>query len=532
MNKMVVGGVSAMALLSVGYAGYWLGGQSSTVASQDVRMTDDISAEHSHAALENPDNWGVAEGETATKRHIQAHLKAGDVDPVTGRKILYYHDPMVPGKKFDAPAKSPFMDMMLVPKYEGSGQAEDAAGSVHINGQVQQNLAIRFGVVSEKPLRQQVTAVGQVEWDERRAVTIQARATGFVEQLFVRATLDPVKKGQPLFSVYVPDWVAAQEEYLALLAMSGPEALRLRQAAKQRMRLVGMDDAQIELVSKTKKVQLHALVVAPQDGVITELAAREGSTVLPGMLLAKLNQLSTVWVQADIPESQVAMVNALTQLMVTTSSLPNKVFSGKLQTLLPMVNTLTRTRKARMVIDNAGEQLVPGMFVQVALNTPETAHVLVVPTEAIIRTGQRNLVMAVNDDQSFSVQTVTLGAEVDQFTEIQSGLKLGQKIVTSGQFLIDSEASLSGVEARLDQQPSADPMDKVYRTEAKFESVDGDTVTLTHPAIPALKWPGMTMDFKLSPDIKLPSLQPEDQVVIDFKLQDGDDPMIVKLESK
>ena len=104
MNKMVVGGVSAMALLSVGYAGYWLGGQSSTVASQDVRMTDDISAEHSHAALENPDNWGVAEGETATKRHIQAHLKAGDVDPVTGRKILYYHDPMVPGKKFDAPA--------------------------------------------------------------------------------------------------------------------------------------------------------------------------------------------------------------------------------------------------------------------------------------------------------------------------------------------------------------------------------------------------------------------------------------------
>lgn len=530
MNRMVVGLVSIVSLLSVGYVGYWLGGKASTTALHRDAMA--VPVDNPSKTVENPDNWSIPQGEAATKRHIEAHLKAGDVDPVTGRKILYYHDPMVPGKNFYAPAKSPFMDMMLVPKYESSGQGDSASQLVHINSQVQQNLAIRYGEVSRQQMTPQLTVVGQVDWNERAFVSVQARAMGFVEQQYVRATLDPVKKGQPLFSIYVPDWIAVQEEYLALLNMSGPEVIALRQAAKQRMRLAGMDDAQIALVTKTNRVQVHSQILAPENGVITELAVREGSTVLPGMVLAKMNELSTVWAQAEIPESQLAMIQPDSRLKVTSPAWPSRVFDGKIDTLLPIVNPATRTRKARMVIDNQQDELVPGMFVQVTLDSPSASTVLVVPTEAIIRTGQRNVVMTVNEDHAFAVQNVILGTEVGPFTEIKSGLTLGQKVVTSGQFLIDSEASLTGVEARLGQTMAPTATEKTYHTVAKFESVDGDTVTLTHPDIPALKWPGMTMDFKLSPDIKLPTLQPEDKVIIDFKLQDGDDPMIVKLESK
>ena len=241
----------------------------------------------------------IPEGEDATRRHITAGIKAGDVDPANGGKILYYHDPMVPGNKFDKPAKSPFMDMMLVPVYSDSGTDQ---GNVTVSARIQQNLGVRTAAVTEGTLSPQVSAVGSIAFNERDQAIVQARATGYIERLLVRATLDSVSKGQALAEIYVPDWVAAQEEFLSVRRMQGTELATLVDAARQRMRQVGMNDAQIQRVETSGATQPRTALVAPIAGVVVELMAREGMAVMLGATLFRINGLSTVWANAEVPE--------------------------------------------------------------------------------------------------------------------------------------------------------------------------------------------------------------------------------------
>ncbi|MFK7966903.1 MAG: efflux RND transporter periplasmic adaptor subunit, partial [Burkholderiaceae bacterium] len=298
----------------------------------------------------DPAGWGIPEGEDATRRHMATGLKAGDVDPETGLEILYYHDPMVPGKNFDAPSKSPFMDMMLVPEYAGAGGAD--AGTISVSSRIQQNLGVRTGAVVERELSQNISAVGAIAWNERGKFTVQARATGFIVKLYVRATLDRVRRGQPLFDIYVPAWVAAQEDYLSLQRMQGRGLEGLIAAARQRMRQAGMTEAQIERVEEQQAVQARTTIVSPTSGVVTELMAREGSTVMPGMLLAKINRLSTVWAEAEVPESQASLLRPGSPVTAQTPALPGETFAGKVQALLPQVDPVTRTRRARVELSN------------------------------------------------------------------------------------------------------------------------------------------------------------------------------------
>src|SRR5882724_12541647 len=201
----------------------------------------------------------------ANSAAIGAPHKAGDVDPTTGKKVLYWHDPMVPGQKFDKPGKSPFMDMQLVPFYaDGDGDQ----GNVSISSRVQQNLGVRTAEVTRGTLAPAVEAVGSVAYNERDVVVVQARNSGFVEKLYVRAPLDPVRKGQPLAELYVPEWVAAQEEYLAARRMAGTQLEALVDGARQRMRLVGMTEDQIRLVEATGKVHARLTLSAPISGVV------------------------------------------------------------------------------------------------------------------------------------------------------------------------------------------------------------------------------------------------------------------------
>jgi Cu(I)/Ag(I) efflux system membrane fusion protein len=451
------------------------------------------------AAMVDPSTWGIPQGEAATRRHIDAGIKAGQVDPETGREVLYYHDPMTPGKKFDAPGKSPFMDMMLVPAYAGSAGAD--AGTIIVSPRIQQNLGIRTGEVTEGPLAADVLAVGAIAWNERDLALVQARAMGYVEKAHVRATLDRVTQGQALFEVYVPDWVAAQEEYLSVRRMQGQGLVPLLGAARQRMRQSGMNEAQIALVERSGVVQARLTLTAPISGVLTELNAREGSTVMPGMLLARINGLSSVWAEAQVPESQAAQMRVGAKVVARSPALPGTTFEGQVQALLPEVNAATRTFKVRMVLNNSGGQLVPGMFVQMALSGAGQGKTLFVPSEAVIRTGQRVVVMTAEADGSFRPVEVETGLESGDKTEIRRGLQLGQKVVLSGQFLIDSEASLKGVEARTGEK-DAPAKPQLHITRALVEAVDGEMLTLTHPEIASLKWPAMTMDFKLSPSLK------------------------------
>ncbi len=485
----------------------------------------------------DPSAWGIPEGEAATRRHIESGFKGGDIDPVTGRKILYYHDPMVPGKKFESPGKSPFMDMMLVPAYAGAEGTD--SGTVSVSSRIQQNLGVRTGEVVSGQLAPEVSAVGNVAWNERGQFVVQARATGFVEKLHVRAAQDRVGKGQPLLDLYVPDWVAVQEDYLAARRLQGNGLETLAEAARQRMRQAGMSEAQIALVERTGQVQARMTLVAPSTGVVTELVAREGSTVMTGMPLMRINDLSSVWVQAEVPESQATQVAEGAQVTAQTPAWPGEVFRGQVQSLLPEVNPTTRTRKARMTLANPKGKLVPGMFVQMQLSGGQARPTLLVPSESLVRTGKRMLVMAV-DNGAFRPVEVQVGREQNGQAEILSGLSQGQKIVLSGQFLIDSEASLKGVEARLSSpngtNSEAGPMGasatpQTYRTTARVEAVTGDTVTLTHPEIPALKWPGMTMDFKLAPDVSR-KLAAGREIDIAFRMREGDAPQIVQWQAR
>jgi len=238
--------------------------------------------------------------------------KPGDVDPTTGRKVLYWHDPMMPGQKFDKPGKSPFMNMMLEPVYAESG-ADD--GTITISPRVRQNMGIRTAEVTRGRLSSPLTAVGNVAYNERDQALVQARAGGFVEKLFVRAPLDPARRGQPLLEIYVPDWVAAQEEFLAVRRMNGPGVDALVDAAHQRMRLTGMSPEQIESVANGGVLQPRLTLVAPVGGVVTELAVREGMTVAMGTPLFRINGLSSVWINAEVPESAAARVRAGTSSM-------------------------------------------------------------------------------------------------------------------------------------------------------------------------------------------------------------------------
>ena len=493
-----------------------------------LRHASTGSAMEEGSAASDPTNWSIPQGEQATRRHIRDGVKAGDNDPVTGRAVLYYHDPMVPGKKFDAPAKSPFMDMMLVPVYAGgAGGAGADSSSVTVSPRIQQNLGLRTAEVVQGRLAPQVQAVGNIVWNERDQAVLQARATGFVERLHVRATLDRVSAGQPLIDLYVPAWVAAQEEFLALRRMKGDDLAPLIDAARARMRQVGMDDAQIALVESRGAVQPRLTLTAPIGGVVSELTARDGMTVMAGMTLLRINGTTTVWAQAEVPESQAALLRPGTRVHATSPALPGQRFDGRVQALLPDVDVATRTLKARMEITNRGNRLVPGMFVQMDFSGMGTKESLLVPTEAVIHTGQRSLVMVAENDGAFRPVDVQTGLEAGGRTEVLAGLRAGQYVVVSSQFLIDSEASLKGVETRSQVAPGQ----AIHRTVAKVEAVHADRLTLTHPPIASLKWPDMTMDFKLPKARTGSGPAVGAQVAIEFRLLDGEMPQITSMKA-
>ena len=446
-----------------------------------------------------------------------AAAAGASTDPAAGKKVLYWHDPMVPGQKFDKPGKSPFMDMPLVPVYAGDAGDESKVG---ISARVQQNLGIRTAEVTKGQLSAPLEAVGSVAYNERDVALVQARSNGFVERLYVRAPLDPVRKGQPLAELYAPEWVAAQEEYLSVKRMPGAGAALL-DAARQRMRLVGMTDDQIRLVESTGKTHARLTIAAPIGGVIAELGAREGMAVATGASLFRINGLGTVWVNAEVPENLAAMIRTGTVVEARTPALPGTVFKGKVSAILPEVNAATRTLKARVELANPSGRLIPGMFASISFSLAAGRDVLLVPSEAVIQTGTRSVVMVAQGEGKFLPVDVEIGSEANGRSEIRKGLTAGQKVVVSGQFLIDSEASLKGTATRMGEMPApgADqaPAGPLHRGDGKVEKIDKDEITLSHGPIPTLQWGAMTMGFKLPPGGLPPGIQVGSKVAFEFR---------------
>ena len=365
-------------------------------------------------------------------------------DKPADKKVLYGHDPVFPQQKFDKPGKSPFMDMQLVPVYADAGSDE---GGVAVSSRMQQSLGVRTALVTSGTLPATFAAVGTIAWNERDMVVLQARANGFVERVPVRAVLDPVRQGQTLVELTVPDWIAAQEDFLTVQRL--PDNAQLLEGARQRMVLVGMNDTQIAQVARSGKVQARMTLRAPVNGVITELSIRPGSTVMTGTPLLRINGTGTVWLQAELPESLVARVTPGMAVSAQIAALPGKTFSGRVDAILPDVSTVTRTLKVRIELANPAGLLAPGMFATVQFSAPAGASVLLIPTEAVIRTGTRTVVMLANDGGTFTPADITTGAEENGRTVVLTGLQAGQKVVSSGQFLIDSDASLKGITSRM-----------------------------------------------------------------------------------
>lgn len=367
---------------------------------------------------------------------------------VGGRKILYWHDPMVPNAKFDKPGKSPFMDMQLVPVYAG----ENGGGggpAVQVSPAVMQNLGIRLAKVEKAELRPKLTAVGSVAFDEHLLEVVQARVEGYVTRLYVKAPLEKVRRGQPLADILSPQWLSAQQEYRALLQAQSERGRSIREAARQRLTVLGVPEPTILALERDHETDASTTVFAPIDGVVTELAVREGAAFMPGAPLFRVNGLETVWVNAQVPESQIALLPEGATVAARAIAWPGESFRGHVVALLPEVNAQTRTLTVRLELQNTERKLAPGMFVSLDFSAGAVPAQLVVPSEAVIMTGERSVVIVARESGGFDVVDVKVGTEVDGRTAILSGLAAGQSVVRSGQFLIDSEASLRSTVERL-----------------------------------------------------------------------------------
>lgn len=439
--------------------------------------------------------------------------------------VLYWYDPMVPGQRFDEPGKSPFMDMQLVAKC--AGEEAGASSGVSIDPTLVQNFGIQTAEAEYGVLEPEVTVTGVLAYNGRDVAIVQPRAGGFVQRTYGRAPDDVVGRGAPLVDILVPEWGGAQQEYLAVLN-SGDEALA--RAMRERMRLLGMSPGLISSVGRSRRAQSTITVTAPIGGAITSLGVRPGMTVMAGQMLAEITGFSPIWLEAAVPETQIANVRVGQPVNATLTAYPDERFVGRIIAVLPSAQDASRTVTVRAQLPNPGGKLKPGMFARVAL-TPDTRRALLVPSEAVIRTGRRTIVMLRQDKGGFTPAEVRIGREAAGQTEVLAGLAPGEKVVTSGQFLIDSEASLSGLDVRSieaapgedagAQQGADDKKPATFSATGTIEKIAARSVTLKHGPVPQLDWPAMTMVFSTSGAAQLRGFKRGDRVKFTFVQKDS-----------
>lgn len=360
-----------------------------------------------------------------------------------GRKILYYYDPMFPNQKFEKSGKSPFMDMELVPKYADDG-AGIASPGLSIDPSARQSLGMRVVGAEMGSLAATIDVTGSIEFNQRDVAIVQARSGGYVERVYRLAPGDVIRAGAPIADLQLPEWGGAQTEYLSVKRLGRPE---LTAAARQRLRLMGMPETVISEVDRSGRTAGRITVRSPISGVVQSLGARAGVTLAEGQTLAEISGLATVWLNAALPEAQAGVVQVGQRAIATLTAFPGEGFGGRVVAILPTAATDSRTLTVRIELPNRAGRLRPGMFATVALGG-DAKPALLVPSEAVIRTGARSIVMLERDDGRYHPAEVVTGREGGGKTEILRGLAPGEKVVASGQFLLDSEASLSGIAVR------------------------------------------------------------------------------------
>lgn len=451
------------------------------------------------------------------------------------KQPLYWVAPMDANFKKDAPGLSP-MGMDLVPVYADSGEGVDEGpGTIRISPDVINNLGVRTASVQYKNLNNQIDTVGYVTYDEDKLVHIHPRVDGWIEKLYVTSVGSVVKKNQPLYDLYSPELVNAQEELLLALERQNK---RLIKAAESRLVALQLPSKAIVQLKKLRKVQQSITFYAPQNGVVENLKIRSGFFVKPGATLMSIGDLSQVWVEAEVFERQAAQVHVGTKVTMRLDYLPGKEFDGKIDFIYPTLDAKTRTVKVRIRVDNQSGEFKPNMFAEVAIHTSNKGKALLIPKEALIRTGNQSRVVLALGGGSFKSIAVTVGRFDSDLVEILSGLSEGEEVVSSAQFLLDSESSKSSDFMRMSHDSmDIDSMEMSQSSDVISATTTGiiNSVMMAHrmvnisrAAIDKWQRPAATLDFIVDDALTMENVIKGNEIGFTFEIR-GDDFVITEL---
>jgi len=457
------------------------------------------------------------------------------------RKLLFYRNPMGLPDTSPVPKKDP-MGMDYIPVYaDGEDEANKAPGpasQIRIGPEKVQKLGVRTEAASMRALGRIVRAAGRIEPDERRTYTIAPKFEGYVERLHVNATGQPVSMGQPLFEVYSPELVSAQREYA--IAADGVHALReaggeaqsgmqqLADSSLARLKNWDISEEQVKALAKSGETRRTLTFRSPVSGIVTEKKAVQGMRFMPGEALYQIADLSAVWVVADIFEQDIGLVKSGARAKVKISAYPEKTFEGTITYVYPTLTAATRTVPVRVELANPGTLLKPGMFAQVELPVGVKRPVLTVPVSAIIDSGTRQIVLVQASEGRYEPRAVKLGARSDNYVEVVDGVKDGEAVVVTANFLIDAESNLKAAVSGFGQAAPGAPATAGpakpaaagagHQASGRVEEVDvkGGTASISHGAVASLRWPAMTMEFKTANDALLKVLKPGATVAFEF----------------
>lgn len=502
-------GVLAVAVLAAG-GGYWLG----------------------KAASRPQGGAGVTVGADS----------AADDTGAKERKLLYYRNPMGLPDTSPVPKKDP-MGMDYIAVYTGAQDNDPAAAKqIRISTEKVQKLGVRTEAAQWRVLDRSVRAAGRIEPDERRLFSIAPKFEGYVERLHVNVTGQPVGKGQPLFEVYSPELVSAQREYA--IAAQGVESLKeaggqaqagmkqLAESSLQRLKNWDISEEQVKALAQSGELRRTLTFRSPVAGIVIEKKAVQGMRFMPGEALYQVADLSAVWVVADVFEQDIGLVKSGAKAKVKINAYPDKLFTGTVTYVYPTLKAETRTVAVRVELANPGLLLKPAMFAQVELSTSAKGKVVTVPVSAVIDSGTRQIVLLQQGEGRFEPRSVLLGARSDNYVEVLEGVKDGEQVVVAANFLIDAESNLKaavsgfgdsahGVAPKTGKE-AAQGLPAVkgsgHRAEGSVDSIDAKagTVSLSHGPVASLKWPAMTMEFKLANASLLQALKPGAQVAFEF----------------
>jgi len=438
-------------------------------------------------------------------------LEGGTIDPKTGKKIKYWVAPMDPTYIRDEPGKSP-MGMDLVPVYEEEGGEKESTSTIRIDPVTVQNMGVRTALVQKKPLVKYIRTFGNIRTDETKLYEINTKFAGWIEKLHVEFEGEVVKKGQPLFDIYSPELVSAQEEYLLALrqyenlaSSAYPSvregAERLLQASRTRLLYWDLTDKQIREIQRTGKTRKTVTIHSPASGVVVIRKATAGRFFKPGKRMYKIADLSTVWVDVEIYEYDLPWIREGMPAEMELPYTPGKRFNGKVLYIYPYLNPQTRTAKLRLEFPNPNYELKLDMYANVYLKSTVSQESLVIPQESVIRSGVRNMVFISLGKGRFEPREVQLGIEGnDNQYQVLEGLREGEEIVTSAQFMLDSESRLREaiqkmLEVRQTSSAGVQNADKIDNVENHSKPDDLDMSGMTmETQQDDLDMSGITMD--------------------------------------